>query len=78
MDIADFALPWECLFCPRAQKHALMGAIGQRPEWVEPLEAEAIEEEASGDVSADLAGYSLVLGMSDEERESYSQGLGSD
>jgi hypothetical protein len=55
-----------------------MGAIGQRPEWVEPLEAEAIEEEASGDVSADLAGYSLVLGMSAEERESYSQGLVTD
>jgi hypothetical protein len=77
-DIADFALPWECLLCPRAQKHALRRAIGQRPEWVEPLEARLIDEEANVDVSADVASYSLVLGMSAEERESYSQSLFSD
>jgi hypothetical protein len=68
-DIADLALPWECLFCPTAQQLTLGGVIGGRPEWVELIQGPPgdTNEEASVNVSRQMASYSLVLGMSDEE-----------
>jgi hypothetical protein len=69
-DVADLALPWECLFCPTAQKMRLGGVIGGQPEWVGliPEPPGDTNEEASRNVSTQIASYSLVLGMSDEER----------
>jgi len=72
-DVADYALPWECLFCPTAHGPALANAIGGRPEWVEPIQEPLDDEEVSADLSPQTASYSLVLGMSDEEREEYEQ-----
>jgi hypothetical protein len=73
-DVADYALPWECLFCPSAQRLALARAIGRRPEWVEPIQETLDDHEARpAVVSPQTASYSLVLGMSDEEREEYEQ-----
>jgi hypothetical protein len=72
-DVADHALPWECLFCPSAQRLALASAIGERPEWVEPIQESADDAEVFADVSPQAASYSLVLGMSDEERDEYEQ-----
>jgi hypothetical protein len=68
-DIADLALPWECLFCTAVQKLALGGALGPRPEWVERIQGspDDIDEEAIMGVSPQSANYSLVLGMSEEE-----------
>ena len=71
-DVADHALPWECLFCPSARGTALASAIGGRPQWVEPIQEPQGDEQAStADLSPQTAGYSLVLGMSDEEREEH-------
>jgi hypothetical protein len=89
--IADLALPLECLFCPSAHSGALATVIGTRPAWVEPLEAELLQVEPQeaelrqgplGDELSDAearqqdANYSLVLGMSDAERDEYNQSAG--
>ena len=73
-DVANYALPWECLFCPRARRLVLARAIGGQPEWVEPIQEPPGDEEARDAVlSPQTAGYSLVLGMSDEERDEYEE-----
>lgn len=70
--IADLALPWECLFCPTAQKGPLAAAIGAQPEWVQQLAPLARTDEQPGSqVDAQESSYSLVLGMSDAELELY-------
>jgi hypothetical protein len=70
-DVADHALPFECLFCPSAQRLALASTIGERPEWVRPIQEPTEDEQARVSVSPQTASYSLVLGMSDEERDEY-------
>jgi hypothetical protein len=72
-DVAIYALPWECLFCPTGQGLALANAVGERPEWVEPIQEPPADEETGADpnLSQQTASYSLVLGMTQEEREEY-------
>lgn len=80
-DIADMALPWECLFCPAAQRLTLGSVIGGMPDWVQllqpPSDGEDTDANAGTDPNADVdrqsASYSLVLGMSVEERDEYAQ-----
>jgi hypothetical protein len=69
--IADLALPWECLFCPKAQRRALGTMIGPRPAWIEPMQGPPGDEQPSTDARPQEASYSLALGMSDEERDEY-------
>lgn len=82
-DIADFALPLECLFCPKrirtkARNSALGPALGSQPGWVEQLLVDqssaqtlGVDATADEDATADLASYSIAMGMDDEERDSY-------
>lgn len=74
-DIADMALPWECLFCPDAQRLALTSVVGGQPDWAGLLLRLPDDEDtdAIADVNPQNARYSLVLGMSAEERDEYEQ-----
>lgn len=88
-DIANFALPLECLFCPsRIRTKAPNSALGEQPDWVEQLvedqsSAQAVgadpiadvdtDEDEDEDATADLASYSMALGMGDDERDSYDE-----
>jgi hypothetical protein len=74
--IADLALPWDCIFCRDAQRRALRAAIGSRPRWVDLLDTEQrrgslSDEPLDEETRQQRASYSLVLGMSDTEREEY-------
>jgi hypothetical protein len=78
-DIADMALPWECLFCPVAQKLPLVSVIGGQPDWVGLLQGPPGDEDmddnvgtdANADVGTQAVSFSLVLAMSPEERDDY-------
>lgn len=72
-EIADFSLPLECLFCPdRIREENGISEFGPKPDWAEHLLEDQSSPQTLGvDVTADLASYSIVLGMDDEEKESY-------
>ncbi len=80
-EVADMALPWECLFCQAAQKLALGAALGVEPKWVEETRGRTVDEESDVNVGGDpdvsvgpqTASYSLILGMSDAERDEYNR-----
>jgi hypothetical protein len=71
--IADLVLPWECLFCPTAHRQTLQPAIGERPAWIEPIAETHGDEAISMERRPRDASYSLVLEMSDTERDEYDQ-----
>lgn len=69
--VADIALPWECLFCPNIHALKALPATRERPRWVEDVMS--VLDQAGRPVgdAEEVASYSLALGMSTRERDDY-------